>query len=175
VSGINPSDPLPQRSLRMHLYQKFLSDLDSGGEHISAQLSEVDLSDPEDLKATVPSVGTDLLLYFGHEDFLARWRNYQAHIAQWRAQYPNLASVDLRYDREVVLKMAGTPDAPAAPAASTPAVRPAAPVPAVHKAAAPQHHPATVHHPAHHTAPHRSASHAKTKPSQKHKKRRATA
>ncbi len=70
VSGINPADPLPQRSLRMHLYQKFISDLDSTGEHISAQLSEVDLSDPEDVKATVPSGGTDLLLYFGHETSL---------------------------------------------------------------------------------------------------------
>ena len=172
VSGVNPGEPLPQRSLRMHLYQKFISDLDSTGEHISAQLSEVDLSDPEDVKATVPSGGTDLLLYFGQEDFLARWRNYQQHIAQWRAQYPNLASVDLRYEREVVLKMAGTP------AAQPPAT---APAPASNQAAtplhktAPEHHTVTAHRASHHVAPHRKASHTRTKQSDKHKKRRATA
>lgn len=170
VSGINPADPLPQRSLRMHLYQKFLSDLDSTGEHISAQLSEVDLSDPEDVKATVPSGGADLLLYFGHEDFLARWRNYQAHIAQWRAQYPNLASVDLRYQREVVLKMAGTPAAPPAPSLS-PAKPQASPA---HKAA-PEHR-AAEHHSEHRTTHHATARrHARSHESEKHRKRRAHA
>jgi cell division protein FtsQ len=109
VSGIAPADPLSIRSARMHLYQKFIADLDSTGEHISAQLSEVDLSDPDDVRATVPANGSDLLLHFGQEDFLARWRNYQAHIAQWQQQYPKLASIDLRYDHEVVLKMAGDP------------------------------------------------------------------
>ncbi|MGB7170818.1 MAG: FtsQ-type POTRA domain-containing protein [Acidobacteriaceae bacterium] len=171
VSGIRPADPLPQRSLRMHLYQKFIADLDSTGEHISAQLSEVDLSDPEDVKATVPSAGTDLLLYFGQEDFLARWRNYQAHIAQWRQQYPNLASVDLRYDREVVLKMAGTPDAPVAPLASSATQSAQAPV---HKAA-PEHHAATAHRPTHHVTPHRHVAHGKTPQSEKHRKRRPAA
>jgi cell division protein FtsQ len=123
VLGINPGGPLSVRGARMQLYQRFLHDLDSGGEKVSARLSEVDLSDPDDVKATVPANGTDLLLYFGQEDFLARWQNYEAHIAQWRAQYPNLASVDLRYEREVVLKMANAPaeqNAPA-PAAAKPA------------------------------------------------------
>lgn len=114
VIGISPNDPLTVRAARMHLYQKFIGDLDSSGEAISSQLSEIDLSDPEDVRATVPANGSDLLLYFGQEDFLARWRNYQAHIAQWRQQYPQLASVDLRYDREVVLKMAGAAQAPPA-------------------------------------------------------------
>ncbi len=123
VLGINPGDPLSVRSARMQLYQRFLQDVDSGGEKVSARLSEIDLSDPEDVKATVPSSGTDLLLYFGQEDFLARWQNYEAHIAQWRAQYPNLASVDLRYEREVVLKMANAPadPSPAATSAANPA------------------------------------------------------
>ncbi|MGB9145755.1 MAG: FtsQ-type POTRA domain-containing protein, partial [Acidobacteriaceae bacterium] len=124
VLGINPGDPLSMRGARMQLYQRFLRDLDSGGEKISSRLSEVDLSDPEDVKATVPENGTDLLLYFGQEDFLARWQNYEAHVAQWRAQYPNLASVDLRYEREVVLKMANAPSAPSAAAA---AAKPAPP------------------------------------------------
>jgi cell division protein FtsQ len=177
VSGIDAAAPLPQRSLRMHLYQKFLSELDSTGEHISAQLSEVDLSDPEDVKATVPSGGTDLLLYFGHEDFLARWRNYQAHIAQWRAQYPNLASVDLRYEREVVLKMAGTPPAPPAAASSPLPVSPAAPV---HRTApqprsTPEHRAPSAHRPAHHATAHRHATRPRSHVSEKHRKRRARA
>jgi cell division protein FtsQ len=134
VSGINPSDPLSIRAARMQVYQRFISDLDAGGDKVSAQLSEVNLSDPEDVRATVPASGSDVELQFGQEDFLARWRNYQTHIAQWRQQYPKLAAVDLRYEHEVVLKM--TPDA-AAPAESvgTEAKAPAAAPHAAQKAA----------------------------------------
>jgi len=118
VSGINPNDPLSVRGARMALYQRFLRELDGSGEKISAHLSEVDLSDPEDVRATVPANGTDLQLQFGQDDFLTRWRNYEAHVGQWRAQYPKLAAVDLRYEHEVVLKM--TPD-PAAAEGAPPA------------------------------------------------------
>lgn len=116
VLGIDPRDPLSVRGARMQIFQRFLRELDSGGEKVSSQLSEVNLSDPADVRATVTGNGSGLELQFGQEDFLARWHNYQAHIAEWRAQYPHLADVDLRYEHEVVLKMA--PDAPAPPSAS---------------------------------------------------------
>jgi cell division protein FtsQ len=127
VTGISPADPLSLRAARMHLYQTFISNLDATGEHVSSQLSEVDLSDPDDVRATAPANGTDLMLHFGDENFLPRWHNYQAHIAQWRQQYPHLASIDLRYDREVVLKMAGDPEAPSQSTAA--AAKPADPAP----------------------------------------------
>lgn len=148
VDGINPGDPLSVRGARMQIYQRFIHELDASGQNNSSQISEVDLSDPEDLRATVPSGATDLVLLFGSEDFLSRWHNYQAHIAQWRGQYPNLASVDLRYEHEVVLKMAKTPAQAAdpGPAGATAPQKPAAhatPHPThahTHKAHLP-HHP----------------------------------
>jgi cell division protein FtsQ len=161
VSGIIPTDPLSVRSARMHMYQRFMADLDSTGEHISAQLSEVDLSDPDDVRATVPANGSDLLLHFGQEDFLARWHNYQAHIAQWQQQYPKLASIDLRYDREVVLKMAGDPGvAPGTLPAASPTTSPD-PAPKPVQAAPPVHAAPAQHHTAHKPEP------AKRKPSAK--------
>ena len=114
VTGIEAADPQSTREARMKVFERFIADLDSGGEKLSAQLSEVDLSDPEDVRATVPSSGSDLLLHFGDEDFLNRWRIYQSHLAEWKQQYPKLASVDLRYERQVVLGMEkGAPIAPA--------------------------------------------------------------
>jgi cell division protein FtsQ len=89
----------------MQLYQRFVAELDSGGEKISEQLSEVDLSDPEDVRALVPAESSDLLLHLGDQDFLSRFHSYQAHIVEWRQQYPSLRSVDLRYDHQVVLEM----------------------------------------------------------------------
>jgi len=146
VAGINPNDPLSTRGPRMRIYQKFIADLDSGGEKISSDLSEVDLSDPEDVRATLPAGATDMLLHFGDEKFLTRYRTYQVHLAEWQQQYPHLASVDLRYDTQVVLKMAdgqpvdadpqpaqkARPDAPAAPAPSAATKKHPAPAPHKH-------------------------------------------
>ncbi|MFP5228397.1 MAG: cell division protein FtsQ/DivIB [Acidobacteriota bacterium] len=148
LSGINPADTLPVRAARMQLYQRFIGELDSSGEHFSSHLSEVDLSDPEDVRATVTANGSVLLLHFGDDDFLARWRNYQAHVAEWEQQYPHLASVDLRYDREVVLKMAGDPGTNAAAGANQqkPTATRTAPAAMKSQSAVPVQHKASAQH-----------------------------
>lgn len=105
VTGINPQDPLSVRGPRMRIYQKFMNEIDSSGEKISQQLSEIDLSDPEDVQGLVSTNNSDILLHFGEDNFLNRWREYQAHLAEWKQQYPKLASVDLRYNGQVVLNM----------------------------------------------------------------------
>jgi cell division protein FtsQ len=53
----------------------------------------------------MPEQGADVLAHFGEDHFLERYQRYQAHIADWRQQYPHLAAVDLRYDNQVVLEM----------------------------------------------------------------------
>ena len=136
VTGINPGDSLPIRAARMALYQRFIADLDSSGEKISSNLSEIDLSDPEDVRATLPAGANDLLLHFGDQKFLARYRTYQAHLAEWQQQYPHLAAVDLRYDTQVVLKMDDGHGDDAAPDGAAAGDHPPAPV------AAPRKHPA---------------------------------
>ena len=90
VSGIAATDPLPVRAARMRLYQQFVNDLDSGGSKVSSQLSEVDISDPEDVWALLPAQGNDIQVHFGDSDFLARYRSYQQHLPEWRQQYPHL-------------------------------------------------------------------------------------
>jgi cell division protein FtsQ len=158
VTGISQSDPLSTRAARMKIYGAFTTDLDSAGGHISHQLSEVDLSNPEDVKALIPEGSAEVLVHFGDRDFLARYQKFEQHLSEWRTQYPKLASVDMRYERQVVLEMqpgAATPAAGKEPTGATPkpaakspakpaagkaaATRPAAPAaahPAIKKAAA---------------------------------------
>ena len=110
VTGVSARDPLTVRSARMHFYQQFIGDLDAGAGKVSGQLSEVDISDPEDIRALLPAQGSDILVHFGDGSFLERYRRYQQHLAEWERQYPHLASADMRYDNQVVLEMAkGTP------------------------------------------------------------------
>lgn len=105
VTGITASDPLSTRAARMKIYGHFTSELDASGEKLSQRLSEVDLSNPEDIKALVPDHNAEVLVHFGDGAFLDRYRKYEQHLAEWRAQYPKLASVDMRYERQVVLEM----------------------------------------------------------------------
>jgi len=124
VTGIDPRDPLPSRRERMAVYQRLLAELDNGNQRFSEQISEIDLTDPEDARVLMPEQGTDILAHFGEDHFLERYQRYKAHIAEWRQQYPRLAAVDLRYDQQVVLSMAaGDPSAQPA-MVSQPAVNP---------------------------------------------------
>jgi cell division protein FtsQ len=127
VTGINAGDPLSTRAARMQLYTRFTTGLDSTGEKISAKLSEIDLSDPEDVKALIPEGWADILVHFGDTDFLARYQRFQQLLPEWRTQYPKLASVDMRYERQVVLEMQPGANAPAAGDASATPAKPAPP------------------------------------------------
>jgi cell division protein FtsQ len=137
LTGISASDPLSTRAARMRIYMGFLAALDAGGEDVSHRLSEVDVSNPEDVRAIIPDAGAnsaapDILVHFGEEKFLERYHQYQEHLPEWRTQYPKLASVDMRYEQQVVLEMQpGTviPSGDSAPAAAatSPAATPAAP------------------------------------------------
>ena len=101
-----PATRPTSRKARMDVYLRLMAELDAGGKHNSEQISEIDLTDPEDARVLMPEQGADILAHFGEDHFLERYERYQAHIAEWRQQYPHLAAVDLRYDNQVVLEMA---------------------------------------------------------------------
>jgi cell division protein FtsQ len=107
VTGIDGRDPIASRRARMETYQHLISELDASGQHLSDQISEIDMSDPEDARVLMPEQGTDILAHFGSDHFMERYQRYKAHIAEWRQQYPKLAEVDLRYEQQVVLQMTG--------------------------------------------------------------------
>ena len=118
VTGIDGRDPIGSRRARMETYQHLISELDAGGQHLSDQISEINLSDPEDARVLMSEQGTDILAHFGSDHFMERYQRYKSHIAEWRQLYPKLAEVDLRYEQQVVLQMAG--GATAAPAKLNP-------------------------------------------------------
>ena len=103
VKGINSSDSLEARRARMMVYQRLLSDLDAGGQKISTQISDVDITDPVDLSIRMQD--DPVLLVIGPEHFLKRYQIYKQYSAQWRQLHPDLVSVDLRIEQYPVLSM----------------------------------------------------------------------
>ena len=105
VTGIDPGDPIASRKARMGVYLRMVADLDESNQHFSEQISEIDLTDPEDARVLMPEQGDDILAHFGEDQFAVRFRRYKENIAQLRKQFPQLKSVDLRYDHDMVLQM----------------------------------------------------------------------
>jgi cell division protein FtsQ len=124
VRGITETEPRSSRSAAMRIFNRLVRELDSEGANYSQGLSEVDLSDPENVKVTASDAGGAVTIFLGASDFLPRFKLYVSHLADWRQQFPNLQSVDLRYDGQIIVN----PDATrVAQAANTAA--PAAPHP----------------------------------------------
>ncbi len=126
IAGLGENEPASTRAARMKIYGGLLRDLDSEGAHYSQDLSEVDISDPDDLKITGAGPDNSVLVHLGDSNFLQRYKVYIAHLEEWRQQFPNLASVDLRYEHQIIVN----PDAGVLPEAKpkqSPAGAPAVP------------------------------------------------
>lgn len=112
LTGLALNDTPEQRTARMEVYHHFMSDLANAGPKVTQTLSEVDVTNPEDVKALVTSGNSDILVHFGDENFLPRYQAFERHMTEWQTQYPKLASADMRYERQVVLEMQPDGNAP---------------------------------------------------------------
>jgi len=133
ILGMNSGEPLSTRAPRMKAYNDLVQDLDSGGARYSQDLSEVDLSDLENLKVRVNDPAGDVLVELGSSEYLKRYKTYVSHVREWRQQFQKLESVNLRYDNQVIVnpEIEGKPrqsalSASAARAAAAAGVKPAA-------------------------------------------------
>jgi len=103
IKGMSEAEPLSTRAARMQIYSALMRELDSEGAHYSKDLSEVDLSDPEDARVMAADPGGAVLIHLGNSDYLRRYKIYLAHIREWRQQFQKVDSVDLRYDHQIIV------------------------------------------------------------------------
>jgi len=103
IAGLSSSQPLLARAAQMKIYNQLIRELDSGGGRYSSDLSEVDLSDAEDVKVLTNDPDGEVLVHLGSSNYLDRFKIYVAHLREWRQQFQKLESVDLRYDRQIIV------------------------------------------------------------------------
>lgn len=103
IAGMNSGEPLSTRSARMKNYNDLVQQLDSGGASYSRELSEVDLTDPEDVKVVAADPSGEVLVHLGSENYLQRYKTYVTNVQQWRQKFDKLESVDLRYDGQIIV------------------------------------------------------------------------
>lgn len=113
--GLDGAGTLAARKAMVARYEDFLGavrDEITGGWSIS----EVDLSDPEDLRALLVHSRSTVLVHFGSDDYAARMKTFENIAPRALAANPRIDSMDMRYPGEVVVD-------PAAPAPGTSAAK----------------------------------------------------
>lgn len=103
ITGINSGEPLAIRGAKMKIYNELVRELDSGGARYSQDLSEVDLSDSEDMKVLTNDPEGAVLVHLGSGNYLDRFKIYVSHLREWRQQFQKIESVDLRYDQQIIV------------------------------------------------------------------------
>jgi cell division protein FtsQ len=120
VTGLAENMPREERGKRMQTYQEFMKDIDLVRSGSSDRVSEIDLSNPKDLRAVMTGIAnaTDpqaLTIHFGASDFTGKYRMVVENFAQWQAGNGRVHSIDLQYAKQVVLN----PDTSTASATKT--------------------------------------------------------
>jgi cell division protein FtsQ len=113
VTGIGPEMPVEDREKRMQLYSGFAQQIDLARAGALDQVSEVDLSDEHDVRATLTGLGAGdvsagqpdapVTVHFGDSDFASKYQTLVEDIGQWRVRAGPVESVDLRFSREAVV------------------------------------------------------------------------
>jgi cell division protein FtsQ len=103
IVGMNNGEPPSTRAARMKIYNDVVSQLDAGGARYSQELSEIDLSDPDDVKVMANHHAGEVLVHLGSSSYLERYKIYVTHLQEWQQQFDKLESVDLRYDRQIIV------------------------------------------------------------------------
>jgi cell division protein FtsQ len=113
ASGIDARMPREGRARRLQMLVTFLQDVDRARTGAGEKVSEVDLGDAGDLRATLEPlpVGsvTDaaaagpIVVHFGNGDFQNKYRVLLENLGQWRATAGRVDSVDLRFNGQVVV------------------------------------------------------------------------
>jgi len=108
VSGITDALPKDEAERRMEIYQELVRDLNTVNGDSSNQLSEVDLSNPKNVRivmAGIPGVNATqaVNIKFGSGDFTSKYRMLVENFSQWQANAGCVHSVDLQFTRQIVL------------------------------------------------------------------------
>ena len=119
VTGVSEDLAREQREKRMQNYQEFLKDIDLVRGGSSQNVSEVDLSNPKDLRVVMTGLASAVdsqavTIHFGSSDFTGKYKMLVDNFSQWQANAGHVQSIDLQYSRQVVVNPDGNAGTPAA-------------------------------------------------------------
>ena len=108
VSGVSDEVPRDQREKRMQIFQEFMKGIDMVRAGSSEGVSELDLSNPKDLRVVMiglagPTDTQAVTIHFGAGEFTGKYKMLIDNFSQWQANAGRVQSIDLQYMRQVVV------------------------------------------------------------------------
>lgn len=94
------------RRARVQLYLELVNDLNRDAKGYSSQLSEIDLSDPENLRASVTEADGVVWLFFGRDRYQEKFETFLRYRPEWQNATEPVRAVDLRFRGQIVLNPA---------------------------------------------------------------------
>ena len=108
VTGVSEELPRDQREKRMQTYEEFMKDVDLVRGGSSDRVSEIDLSNPKDLRVVMTGLASAndaqaVTIHFGSSEFTGKYKMLVDNFSQWQANAGRVQSIDLQYSRQVVV------------------------------------------------------------------------
>jgi cell division protein FtsQ len=108
VTGVSEDLPRDQRERRMQTYEAFMKDVDLVRGGSSDRVSEIDLSNPKDLRVVMTGLASAndsqaVTIHFGSSEFTGKYKMLVDNFSQWQANAGHVQSIDLQYSRQVVV------------------------------------------------------------------------
>jgi cell division protein FtsQ len=108
VTGVSEDLPREQREKRMQTYEEFMKDVELVRGGSSDRLSEIDLSNPKDLRVVMTGLAgandsQAVTIHFGSGEFTGKYKMLVDNFSQWQANAGRVQSIDLQYARQVVV------------------------------------------------------------------------
>lgn len=99
LRGASALDPQTVRRVRVQLFQRVMKDLAAA----SSAISEVDVSDPDNVKVKEPFSGRTVTLMLGDRNFAARHQNFINYYSEIHKRMSNAAVLDLRLEDRITV------------------------------------------------------------------------
>jgi cell division septal protein FtsQ len=99
VTGIRASSPLAERRERIALLLRLTKEIGEAGTNIS----EIDVSDRDNLKVRQAYEGRFVTLLLGDSHFLVRYQNFLTHYAEIKRKLPGAGTLDLRLEDRITV------------------------------------------------------------------------
>lgn len=99
VTGIRPDDTAPIRREKVHRLQLLMAGLGRLGDRVS----EVDVSDRNNMKLTARAENRAVVLWMGDQNFAARLQNFVTHYPDIQRRLPGATTLDLRLDDRITV------------------------------------------------------------------------
>lgn len=99
LAGVRSSDPVAERRERVARMLRLTREL--GG--MAARISQIDVSDRDNLKVTQPYEGRLVTLLLGDQHFAVRYRNFVRNYPEIKRRLPDAATLDLRLEDRITV------------------------------------------------------------------------